>query len=52
LRGSRKIVVGLSGKDFSGYFGSSVFPGSEHYWPPPVVGALITTQRVLVSGLP
>ena len=23
-----------------------------HYWPPPVVGALITTQRVLASGLP
>ena len=22
-----------------------------HYWPP-VVGALITTQRVLASGLP
>jgi len=26
-------------------------PG-QHYWPPPVVGALITTQRVLASGLP
>jgi hypothetical protein len=32
--------------------GGSAIHAALHYWPPPVVGALITTQRVLASGLP
>jgi hypothetical protein len=31
---------------------AGLFFAALHYWPPPVVGALITTQRVLASGLP
>jgi hypothetical protein len=38
-------LLGQSGGDRQGH-------AAQRYWPPPVVGALITTQRVLASGLP
>jgi hypothetical protein len=45
-------VVKLLGKSGGGRRGGSAIHAALHYSPPPVVGALITTQRVLASGLP
>jgi len=45
-------VAKLLGKSGGGRRGGSTIHAALHYWPPPVVGALITTQRVLASGLP
>jgi len=45
-------VVQLLGESGGGTRDGSAIHAALHYWPPPVVGALITTQRVLASGLP
>jgi hypothetical protein len=45
-------VSSLSPVTTIGRRGGSAIHAALHYSPPPVVGALITTQRVLASGLP
>jgi hypothetical protein len=45
-------IVKLLGESGGGRRDGSAIHAALHYWPPPVVGALITTQRVLASGLP
>ena len=43
------VALGLEQKRQAG---RTAIHAALHYWPPPLVGALITTQRVLASGLP
>jgi hypothetical protein len=45
-------IMKLLGWSGGGRRGGSAIHAALHYWPPPAVGALITTQRVLASGLP